>query len=134
MADKGAVHHQGVFFQVFQQLREVSTKSIVQGSSQLVKLRESACVELAPVVFNHQLVKTPKDVFFIVDVNQHDCNYVVKALNISNVFVIVSISLENIEKFVVSTKLVFIPKTQISHRPIYILFDLIADGVVWNLT
>ncbi len=85
-------------------------------------------------MFNHQLVKTPKDVFFIVDVNQHDCNYVVKALNISNVFVIVSISLENIEKFVVSAKLIFIPKTQISHRPIYILLDLIADGVVLNLT
>lgn len=97
------MHHQRVFFQVLQQLREVCTKSIVQGSSQLVKLRESASVELAPVMLDHQLVKTPKDIFFIFDVDQHDCNYVVKALYISNVFVIVSISLENIEKFVVSS-------------------------------
>jgi len=62
--------------------------------------------------------------FFVANVEEHEADDVVQALDITHFIVIISIRLEHIEKFIVSTVGVLAPHLQLTKRAIHIFLNL----------
>jgi hypothetical protein len=82
----------------------------------------------------HEVHEAPEHSFLILDVNEHQCHYVVESLHVTNFLVVVRIRFAHVEQFVIAALDVFAPEFEISHSPVDVLLKKIFNFFIRELS
>lgn len=118
---------------MFKYSRELMMQSFFENFAHTLKLRKVLGINKAPVFLVHETHQAPEYSLFVLDIDQHQGHNVVQTLHITYFFVVVGVSLTNIEKFIITTMGLFLPQFEFRHSPIHIFVKQILDLFIRKL-
>lgn len=103
MSGKSPFNFKTASLQMFKYSRELMMQSFFENFTHTLKFGKVLGINKAPVFLVHQTNQAPEYGLFVLDIDQHQSNDVIQTLYITYFFVVVGISLTNIEKFIITT-------------------------------